>query len=132
MKALERMSGWIAVAIVFNVLLVFAAGARGQEKPAPPPPAKQEQTLPAEAQNEILKLQLRQAALQSEWINIQQRAKEIPAEFGSLDSQIVTILQKALRGMGRDPAKYTVDPKTFVLTANPEPAKPEAPKPEKK
>lgn len=123
----------ILVVCVFALLVILAILAFAVK---PAPGAQQEnQTLPAEWQSKILKLQLKQQKLGTEWAQLQaqcgkteqDRVAAIPGEFNLLNEEIKADENSALREMRLNPEKFVVDGDTFKVTAKP--ASPNHPEP---
>ena len=106
--------------LAMPLISTIKSGIKAQDKPTPVP-APTAQTLPTEAQNKIMKLQLRQAEIATEYNAIQTHSKDLGAEFNSNNAQIDAIVKDALKEMKLDPTKYDVDAKTLTVAPKPKP-----------
>ena len=113
---------------VWKVFLVVWCAAGIISAVAQDPPKKPPTEASAEFQSKILKLQLRQSAINSQWADCQEKAKTLPDEAQRNFNAIQLLATQAMQDAKLDPKEWDMDLNTFQFTKKPAP-KPEASKP---
>jgi hypothetical protein len=104
---------------IFGVMLLGLCWTVLAQKPGDPKNAPNQ--LPVETQNEVLKLELHQQQIQSDFNACNLKMQSAQKDFSDDQTKIDKAELDALRKMGFDPDKMLVQRDTFYITAKPEP-----------